>query len=118
MNRQELFDRIVAHLRAQGEQAKDPDDGCVLKTEDGLRCAVGCLIPPEKYDPYLENEALDFDIPGGALHTILREEGVQLEDMMMLMLFQEVHDRSIPEEWEREIKALAHRYDMTYTEPA
>jgi hypothetical protein len=54
MNAQEIFDKVVTHLRTQGKQAKNTSDDCVYRRPNGLMCAVGCLIPDELYDPALE----------------------------------------------------------------
>lgn len=55
---QEIFDKVVTHLRTQGEQASilksDGGYSCRYRTEDGLKCAVGCLIPDDDYSPSME----------------------------------------------------------------
>lgn len=54
MTNQEAFDTIVAFLIRQGEPAMEGSK-CLLRTHNGLKCAVGCLIPDEKYAVELEN---------------------------------------------------------------
>ena len=51
---QEVFDLVVEHLFAQGRPAYDDSQGCMYRTYDGLRCAVGVLIPDDLYDPAFE----------------------------------------------------------------
>jgi hypothetical protein len=69
LDKQQTFDRVLAHLRAQGVPASDGGK-CCYRTEDGRMCAVGCLIPDEEYDPGIEGNAardvLDY-IPGADL---------------------------------------------------
>ena len=63
---QKLFDAMLAHLRAQGKPAVarlDMIDKCLYRTDDGLKCALGALIPDELYQPGFEladtSEVLD-----------------------------------------------------------
>lgn len=58
MKAQEVFDTVVRHLAKQGRRAvvADADHGyvCRYHTPDGLKCAVGCLIPDDQYNPAIE----------------------------------------------------------------
>lgn len=62
MNRQETFDKIVTHLLMQGKPAtKTQESGsvsCVYRGDEGTMCAIGCLIPDEKYSPQLEGRSI------------------------------------------------------------
>ena len=42
---QEAFDKVVTHLVAQGRQSMNGSLGCRYKGPDGMKCAVGCLLP-------------------------------------------------------------------------
>lgn len=61
--RQDIFDRALAHLRTQRQPAlnhyQDHDESprCLYRTPEGLKCAIGALIPDENYNPDLENTA-------------------------------------------------------------
>lgn len=53
MTEQELFDKVVAHLRKQG--VKSVENGrCRYRTAEGLKCAIGILIKDEDYSTELE----------------------------------------------------------------
>lgn len=54
MDKQEVFEYVVKHLFVQGKRASNNQGGCKYLTDDGLKCAVGCLIPTEIYDPLME----------------------------------------------------------------
>jgi hypothetical protein len=59
MNRQEVFDTVVRHLFKQGKRAyrkstQTSPVGCMYRADDGLKCAVGCLIPDDVYTPDME----------------------------------------------------------------
>ena len=57
MTRQEIFDTIVAHLHAQGQPAIS-GSSCFYRSPTGLKCAVGCLIPDDKYSQEIEHDAV------------------------------------------------------------
>lgn len=60
---QGLFDTVVTHLFTQGRPAlitpEDDFDGavgdCLYRGPNNTKCAVGCLIPDDRYTPDLEN---------------------------------------------------------------
>ncbi len=46
MNRQEVFTKVKDHLLKQNKAAVNAGYGaCAYLAPDGLKCAVGCLIP-------------------------------------------------------------------------
>jgi len=49
MTDQETFNRVYNHLKKQGKPALDLWGRCSYRTEEGLMCAVGCLISDEDY---------------------------------------------------------------------
>lgn len=57
---QEVYDKMVAHLRKQGKRSVDADYNCMYRSPEGLQCAVGCLIEPEEYNEVFENRSFDF----------------------------------------------------------
>lgn len=54
MTKADVFYRVIAHLRAQGVQAKNEIGSCRYLTPEGLKCAAGCLIPDDEYNPEFE----------------------------------------------------------------
>ena len=44
---QEAFDKVVRHLVAQGRPAINANGSCAYLSEDGRKCAAGCLIPED-----------------------------------------------------------------------
>ena len=56
---QEVFEFIVAHLLTQKEKSLDEKGiGYRYRGENGLKCAVGAIIPDEDYDLTWEGCAL------------------------------------------------------------
>lgn len=56
--KQEIFDTVVKHLAQQKRRSVIPNTNiCMYRSEEGLKCAIGCLIPDEEYNPEMENKA-------------------------------------------------------------
>lgn len=66
MTRQEAFDKAFAGVYAQGRGSVEAVFGeeekpyCRYLSEDGLRCGIGHLYPPELYDPAMENTGVSY----------------------------------------------------------
>lgn len=124
---QETFDRVITHLKTQGRQAmlNAPEialkGSCAYRAPGGLRCAIGCLIPDDLYDPRIETRPV-----AGII-----EEYVNFPDLSMYLsenfpldlmcALQQLHDA--PECWRSEggfstlgfetIQAIAACHDLT-----
>jgi hypothetical protein len=57
MTKSDVFYFVIAHLRAQGVQAKNEIGSCSYRTPEGLKCAAGCLIPDDEYNPEFEGSS-------------------------------------------------------------
>lgn len=55
---QKIFDFVINHLHKQGRRSFVKNRGCRYLMDDNLKCAVGCLIPIELYDPIFEGDRL------------------------------------------------------------
>jgi predicted house-cleaning noncanonical NTP pyrophosphatase (MazG superfamily) len=96
----EVIDFVKEHLLKQGcksLQIVDDDTRCLYRGPNGTKCAAGCLIPDEDYDPKMEGllweelvEKYDFDNPHNELIDRL----------------QAIHDFYEVKEWSKEIIAL------------
>ncbi len=62
MNRQEIYDKVCNHLARQKTRAKQ-GNACAYRTDDGRRCAVGCLVPrhvwKKEIGPTRNNDSVD-----------------------------------------------------------
>lgn len=97
---QEIFDAVIRHLRKQGRRANDYSPiysryVCRYRGDNGTKCAVGCLIDDEHYNPACEGVS----VGGGnaparvALHEALRASGVDaVEHASLLSSLQNFHD--------------------------
>lgn len=99
MTKQELFNRIVTHLRMQGKPAVDGGGACEYRTEDGAMCAVGVLIATDCYNKEFEGVLLcrseaEADRRQGLLLDALEHSGVPTDEETLNFLSdaQAVHD--------------------------
>jgi hypothetical protein len=90
MTPQEIFDVVSEHLFNQGKRSVDKFH-CRYRNDDGLRCAVGVLIPDTYYLP-------EYDIGNQTIKSLLSVHSTQFPDWMhdnveLLSHLQTVHDR-------------------------
>jgi hypothetical protein len=117
LTNQEVFDRVAEHLLTQKQKAKD-GLMCKYRTEDGRKCAIGCLIPDDLYEERWEGLSLS---PGE------REEREKDSTDFAVMLAKNVtgcysllralqycHDKSYVEDWPNKLRALASDWDLSY----
>lgn len=94
LTKQEIYDKVKAHLLAQGGPAMN-DGTCVYRSPDGKKCAVGCLITDEAYTPEIENVAVATIMEkAGLIRGALRQSGIEPTPSMLNFLaqLQNVHD--------------------------
>jgi hypothetical protein len=125
MTLQQMFDRIVGHLRTQNRQCKD-QDACLYRGPEGNKCAVGCLITDEHYTEQLEGQnALDDDVVE-ALHRSIGRPIPGNALGMLVDLQSNVHDSEkcwgagglgLNDRGEQRIAQVADDYGLTYTAP-
>lgn len=84
---QEVFDQVVEHLKKQRVRCVDNHGFCRYRGRDGLKCAAGCLISDDEYDPKLENHAWQ---------TLTREKLVPDCHSDLIEVLQAVHDQYHP----------------------
>jgi len=116
MTRQEIFDFVSEHLLEQGVEAvrkhSSGRDECVFRTEKGLKCAIGCLIPESEYRPGFEGR--NFLEVARALpkHSALRRASVDHPTLLGGLMF--VHDECVPSEWKVRLASLAAEHDLEF----
>lgn len=137
---QQVFDRVATHLLTQNAQSKGPytdysdgywtevDNACAYRGANGMKCAVGCLIPDDEYDERFEGAAVTAVRPqpmlspnaygvhkGKLLAKALRAGGVNTTNERLLELLselQQVHDTSSPKHWREELLKVAKTYGL------
>lgn len=79
---QQIFEQVVTHLLTQKIRAISAGGNCVYRAGTS-KCAVGCLIPDDIYDPLIEGRTVQ-DVPviegywsdGGYLGRALNKSGI------------------------------------------
>lgn len=97
MNHQEIFNTVATHLFNQGRPAarimrdkdgKEHAGACLYRTDDGLKCAVGVMIPDDIYRISMENrsvkgilESSSFNLPV----SIFNDQNIALLQALQLL---------------------------------
>lgn len=122
MNRQEIFDKVAAHLLTQKAKSLkvSRNDGitgeeCRYRGMRGMKCAVGCLIPDELYNPDMEGKrvgALLEHFP--QLHPFFFDEHETLptETISLLDELQGIHDTTHMRNWTFNLRAAARNFRL------
>lgn len=118
---QEAFDMVVARfLDGRGQANATPVRGlltvCRYRSEEGVPCAVGAMIPDEFYDPALEKHTL-YSLVYGDASTPKRLDlhGLSVE---LLAALQDAHD--VTSNWDGntfvywpEMRRIAHLHSLS-----
>ncbi len=102
MTNQEAFNRVVLHLANQRAKAVGTDGYCRYRTSNGLRCAVGALIPDEEYRIDFEGlpvEEIDVPVFKGL-------------DLQLLSELQLIHDEYATDAWPEKLASVARNYGL------
>lgn len=104
MNNQEAFNKMVQHLRAQKVKSLASDGTCLYRGPNGLKCAVGALIPDTEYSEEFET------VPASTVSETLQcLSGI---DYWLLDTMQEVHDLAAIQDWEDRFKDIAEEFNL------
>ena len=120
---QQVLDTVVQHLLTQNAKALNDEGYCQFHTDSGRKCAVGCLIPDDRYTPDIENACI---IVHGeresanvvALHELLDELGLgESGTLQLLRDLQDVHDDEQVSQWKMELRHVAKNHNLKYNPP-
>lgn len=107
MTEQETFEIVSRHLLTQNERSylEPPSVVCAYRSPEGLKCAVGILIPDEEYDEGLErNSAISY-----IMQPLLRK----LEhDIILCSRLQGIHDTVCVGDWRKALIALGKELEL------
>jgi hypothetical protein len=108
---QQVFDQVVQHMLRQGKPAISDSGACCYRydTDDKiLKCAAGCLISDNEYRKY-------FDDAYNSSWSSLVDEGLVPDTHFTLITeLQHIHDKSLPEYWEKDLQILAFQHGLQY----
>jgi len=101
MTKREVFETVKAHLLTQGCKALG-DRGCMYRGENGTKCAAGCLIADEHYQPSFEGGR----VARCDVENALLASGVPVDALTLVECLQSVHDSYHPVNWPDELSIV------------
>lgn len=122
LTRQDAFDTALAGIRQQGRPSFGPKGFCAYRGEGGCRCAIGWLIPDDRYDPELETKLANHYLVMQALDADQMEYAFFSDMQRFLHDFPSREDVFYePKLFLGKMEASARRfailYDLIYTAP-
>lgn len=108
---QGIFNAVVRHLLKQNARSTRPGDTasgtiCAYRGDNGLMCAVGCLLPDDVYVLEMEGKGIYANIVFDRLPDRLSNHAD------LLGCLQRVHDNEAVFTWPVGLKEIAFRYDL------
>lgn len=105
---QEVFDQVAEHLLTQNRTSFD-GQSCkyriVLENKDILKCAAGCLIGDDEYNP---------DFEGRTWKRLVSLGLVPLAHAELIKDLQKVHDLINFTNWNTTLKCVATRHHLNF----
>lgn len=110
MKPQQLFNLVVRHLLQQGARSERPVGLCAYRGDNGLSCAVGCLISDEHYSKDIEGR----QVFSTQVRQALAASGVTLDATTQRLLtdMQRLHDTIEARDWYGVLQKLGLRYGL------
>lgn len=121
MTNQEMFDKVTVHLLTQNwpstpkpyyPESREKDYTCSYRGHMNggvqLKCAIGCLIPDELYDPKIEGHGFRGLEQFPALKELFAGVDVNLGDDL-----QRLHDIYEPWEWKNRLRTIARSHKLS-----
>ena len=111
MTNQEIFTKVKNHLLTQNRRALQRLV-CRYRTDEGLKCAIGCLIPDDVYTRNIEHKTVDLLCLG----VVKDFDYLKQFDKSFLRRLQVIHDNVDVDKWENELKAFARLENLVFDE--
>lgn len=113
---QQIFDIVAEHLLKQmNKSEKKCSSGnmlCLYRSPEGLKCAVGALIPDSLYKEEFDDQGAEngLDIGGMIIDYDLFDEKYRT----ILEELQKIHDNYAVEDWKRSLYFHAKRNNLEW----
>lgn len=121
--KQEVFDTIVSHLRAQKDRStrvvkywKRDEIECAYRGDEGKKCPGGLLIEDKEYAAWMESVAFTSILSDKEAPKSLKERHSENGELIETLIF--MHDFSPPSDWEEELSNIASAFSLTYAADA
>jgi len=130
IDKQSVFNAVVAHSRAQPSKAME-FSACRYRTNDGKRCFIGALVPDELYDPGMECGSVQKKLTYDTEYAMLGSQNhkffevltkmfgtLDSEELELLRDLQNVHDNYDVEFWEQQLERVSRLYKLAFPKQA
>jgi len=107
MEAQEIFDKVAAHLEQQRSTSIEEGGTCMYRGAVGKMCAIGCLIPDDKYNRQMEYQG----VTGPDVKPVLEELGLY-EHKKLLDDLQILHDKRDVQDWPDHLANIARIFEL------
>ena len=104
----QIFDKAKSHLLTQRAKAVNEDGDCAYLTNNGLQCAVGCLIERNEYRKEMEGRT--FDELDQVRMVFKNFDLGNREHYKLLGNLQRIHDVYDVDEWENELNKFEKQF--------
>jgi len=116
MDLQQIFDKSASHLLKQGVRSmREYTKWCAYRGQDGLMCAVGCLINDHAYSQSLEGGGVRSQLE---VQWALEKSGIEFDEdgmvMRLLSKLQLIHDTKEESDWAASLSALANELGLKF----
>lgn len=115
MTNQEIFDTCLTHLRAQGQRALNDRGTCQYRADDGLKCAIGALIPDDKYNPNFERFGVYSTEQSIALAAGLAKDQLDLAGVIQNTMHDTIGDLTFFPDLEHGADYVARKFNLEYS---
>lgn len=95
---QEVFDQVARHLLTQNAKSSGVRSNCLYLSDDGKKCAVGCLIAKDEYHAGME---------GTRWSGLISNHGYPAVHENLISELQKIHDLHGLHEWKSKLTKLA-----------
>ena len=107
LTNQQVFDKVVTALRAQGCKSIDTNGDCMYRGLNNAKCAAGHILPDNLYNKDIE-QGIVYERP--VFNSLVEDTG-------FLRVLQRIHDKKLISAWEDSWKQLASERNLVYTPP-
>jgi hypothetical protein len=114
MSIKQIINKVGNHLLKQNAKSIDSDNACRYRGDNGMSCAIGCLLPDEMYDPLIEGKGVVSDILKARLkHVVGVKNSSRIQKLTLLGELQNLHDMYFVEHWPEELAKLKIEYGIS-----
>lgn len=119
LTRQEIFNIVSTHLLEQDDKSAETDEKglfrCKYRGPNGLKCAIGILIPDEEYNPEWEGKCVNTQNLSEGM-PIAAACGISRADVDFARSLQHVHDLFDVCDWRNQLKLFRSSWNLVWPE--